>query len=737
MQAQDAQRVVVTKDGMTTLKATALFTERHFLISKTALTVVLVLFFHCGRNVLLAQSSSVDLAGQLVVSETDTLCIGKVFSWTDTISDLQLNMTLAALSSGGTATGTLTWIEVSGSIDASCQEETSTTNISEPVTLTVSGDGIGMLSDANNDFAIFQLKVTQDGITATAPYQDGDYSVNFTLTLSVIGSSGATLAISPIQFLPAVVGQAYGPVQLQATGGTACTGTGSPYSWSWGGNMLPAGMQLTPGGVLQGTPQRAASYQLPVTVQDCSQPTAQMATATLEFTVNPSGSCIPGSGPLTITSPGPPIVNSQQVFGLITDTTDQITATYTAQGGDCNYAWHTSRNSFFGLGYSNCTTGKSCTLSGVPIGATEPNLNQFFDTLSVKDSSGDSATLYISGGIQIPSIPAKLVATGPLNDPAILKLPYAFTDFNAAISGGRGIYACAPAPDQRTQAGLTLTSSGVSKNCIISGIPTATGQYAFTAEITDATGQGPVSVTVIVTVAPCEVPGLPGQPSNGCGPPPIVPDQEGIRYGNKRSNWFSPSQSIRADAAGTANASINVGGVVDAAAYQPVLTPGGIIAIFGSNMADGVYQGSSTPLQKSLGNVEVTVNGENAALFYVSPTQINFQAPVSPLAYYALTTACFQNPFNPATFEPSNCPAPGPATVLVIESGVPIGAVSVPVSVGTPAILALPNAAAVATHANGQLITQTVPTTPMPTCSCRRACGTGWMTITSSISSVT
>jgi uncharacterized protein (TIGR03437 family) len=149
--------------------------------------------------------------------------------------------------------------------------------------------------------------------------------------------------------------------------------------------------------------------------------------------------------------------------------------------------------------------------------------------------------------------------------------------------------------------------------------------------------------------------------------------------------------------------------VIDAAAGQPLLSPGGIMSIYGSNLADGVYQATTLPLPFSLGDVEVTVNGEIAALFYVSPDQINFQAPTGPVAYYPLNTVCLEVPLDPATLLPINCPAPAPAAIVVIESGVLSAPASVPVSTSAPAVFTQTDSVAIATHANGQLITQNNP----------------------------
>ena len=72
---------------------------------------------------------------------------------------------------------------------------------------------------------------------------------------------------------------------------------------------------------------------------------------------------------------------------------------------------------------------------------------------------------------------------------------------------------------------------------------------------------------------------------------------------------------------------INRGGVVDAAQFQPTLSPGGIASLFGSELASSVVSASTVPLPTSLNGVRVLIHGIPAPLFFIAPTQINFQVP--------------------------------------------------------------------------------------------------------------
>jgi len=73
-------------------------------------------------------------------------------------------------------------------------------------------------------------------------------------------------------------------------------------------------------------------------------------------------------------------------------------------------------------------------------------------------------------------------------------------------------------------------------------------------------------------------------------------------------------------------------GVVNGASYQRGFTPGSWVTIFGANMTGSTriwgasdFSGQSLPL--ALDGLSVKIDGKPAAVYYISPTQINVQAP--------------------------------------------------------------------------------------------------------------
>jgi uncharacterized protein (TIGR03437 family) len=84
---------------------------------------------------------------------------------------------------------------------------------------------------------------------------------------------------------------------------------------------------------------------------------------------------------------------------------------------------------------------------------------------------------------------------------------------------------------------------------------------------------------------------------------------------------------------------VSPGGVVDAAAGSSPVAPGGLVSIFGSNLASALAVADTIPISTSLGNVSVTFNGISAPLLFVSTGQVNAQLPWDVLSSGTVGTA--------------------------------------------------------------------------------------------------
>lgn len=78
-------------------------------------------------------------------------------------------------------------------------------------------------------------------------------------------------------------------------------------------------------------------------------------------------------------------------------------------------------------------------------------------------------------------------------------------------------------------------------------------------------------------------------------------------------------------------------GVTNAASYQPGASPGAWLSIYGTRLSGNtrIWTGADIvggKLPTSLDGVSVTINGKLAFVYYISPTQINVQAPADSLS---------------------------------------------------------------------------------------------------------
>jgi uncharacterized protein (TIGR03437 family) len=92
---------------------------------------------------------------------------------------------------------------------------------------------------------------------------------------------------------------------------------------------------------------------------------------------------------------------------------------------------------------------------------------------------------------------------------------------------------------------------------------------------------------------------------------------------------FAGTFASKLAAADTATVSINAGGVVPVYSNSNTIQTGEWVSIYGTNLAagDATWTGN---FPTNLGGVTVTVDNKPAYLWFVSPGQINFQAPDDP-----------------------------------------------------------------------------------------------------------
>lgn len=292
------------------------------------------------------------------------------------------------------------------------------------------------------------------GFTVTAADAYGD-SASQAFSLAV---TYPQLTITQPTLANGYVGSAYVSTTLVATGGS---GTG--YTWALAsGSSLPAGLVLSTGGVISGTPTATGTTAFTVQVTDSASNTATLA---LSITVKPA---------ISITTTSPLVVGYKG---------SAYSKTLVATGGSgTGYTWTVNSGSTLPAGLSLSSAG---VLNGTP---TATGTTSFAVTVTDSASNTASATfsLTISPGITITtSSPLPWAYQGSAYTPVTF----------AATGGDGGPYTWSwAATSGSLPAGLSLSSAGV-----LSGTPTAAGTFNLAVTATDA-ASNTTSVTFALTV---------------------------------------------------------------------------------------------------------------------------------------------------------------------------------------------------------------------------------------------
>ncbi|MDN2702139.1 putative Ig domain-containing protein [Janthinobacterium sp. SUN100] len=308
------------------------------------------------------------------------------------------------------------------------------------------------------------------GLLSGTPTAGGNFNFTVRATDSSTGSgpySGArayamtvnapTISITPTVMPAMTAGVAYSQ-SISAAGGTAT------YSYAITGGSVPTGLSLAADGTLSGTPTAAGPFNFTVTATDSSTGTGAPYTGSRAYSVtvaagapvagNVSATAAFGSGPTAITlnlSGGAATsvaVASAASHGTATAIGTSITYTPTAGYGGPDTFTYTATN---GIGTSTAAT-VTITVGG--------------PTITIAPSTVPAATV---GAAYSQSVTA---ANG-------------FAPYGYAISSGT------------LPAGLTLNAS----TGLLSGTPTAGGNFNFTVRATDSsTGTGPYVAALAYTM---------------------------------------------------------------------------------------------------------------------------------------------------------------------------------------------------------------------------------------------
>jgi len=334
------------------------------------------------------------------------------------------------------------------------------------------------------------LTLSAAGVLGGKPSTAGTPSFSITVTDSAQNSASATFTLNiaagvsiatPTTLPGGYQGTAYPGATLAATGGT---GTG--YTWTWAaasGSTVPAGLNLSAGGAISGTPSASGTFSVVITVTDSAQ---NSASATFSLTVE---------SVLTVTT------NSTMKSGTINAAYSQSLA---ASGGSgSGYTWTTNTAGTTALAGINLSLNSAGIVSGTPLATGTATF-----AVTVTDSQSHTATATLT-----ITVYASLTITSSTLPATNVGIPYSQT---LAAAGGTGTgYTWTATSSNLATYGLSLSSTGV-----VSGTPTTAGTASFTANVTDSgnnTALAPLSITIYSSLTlPAPDPGsLPGTATTG------------------------------------------------------------------------------------------------------------------------------------------------------------------------------------------------------------------------------
>ena len=306
------------------------------------------------------------------------------------------------------------------------------------------------------------ISINTNGTLSGTPLAAGSSAFTVRVTDSTFSISQASLSIlvnsNGLVFVSTALpngqtGQSY-TSSLTVSGGT------TPYTFTVQSGSLPPGLVLGAGGGITGVPDTAGTYQTTYRVQDAN---GISTLASIPITIA-TGNLV------SITTAQLPTARLNQSYS----------ASFQATGGTAPYSWFVSGG--------NLPSGLFLSPSGVLSGT--PNQSGTFNfTIRATDNLGNQAQASYTINVNNSNI---TLSNTTLN-PAVLNQGYTAT---LSAFGGTAPYTYS------VTGGALPAGIAVATNGVVSGTPTASGNYSFIVRVQDSVLANPAaSFTVLLTVS--------------------------------------------------------------------------------------------------------------------------------------------------------------------------------------------------------------------------------------------
>jgi hypothetical protein len=285
------------------------------------------------------------------------------------------------------------------------------------------------------------------------PAQTSTASVNLTI-------NDSTIVIQPISPPAGTATYAYPGFAFNANGGSP------PYSWKSSGTV-PPGLTVGSDGTVSGTPTQAGTFAFSVTATDSAQQPMSSAAFAAQIVIN-----IPD--PLTLNAtPAPPAGVDGTPYGPFS---------FSVSGGYLPLQWSITTGSL----PAGLTLGNDGSLSGTP---TSTGTSMF--TVMVTDSAPTpvSKSLPFTIDVVLPVPPTITDQESPTGTVGVVYTPYPF-------SASDGVPPLVWSETPPLIMGLSLSPQGV-----LSGTPTAAGQFPITVNVMDAVSRAAPPFPTVVRVS--------------------------------------------------------------------------------------------------------------------------------------------------------------------------------------------------------------------------------------------